>query len=656
MDVVRFLIEEGASVNVANHHCITALLAACSMRATSASDDRAAATVKVRSVASVCVRKCLFFSQMLVSARYTRVTTRFACLRFVLLGGGGGVVCVLTLGFVPQVLLEAGATWTVDLLGRSPLHVAVAAPNTATVQELLRWPDAERVLPLRSHAGLTAAAMVHAPSSQAPGPLKALLEPPAAGTANPPSTGLQALSCMQPPHGHYGGRPTVGGGGHTSGRTSGRTSGHTSGRVVVGDEAGVEEAKASPTCARAVIEVRGDATDISDIVLEPRAPPEVGGPQPNDPTSTATHDSPREPGPAAVVGGAAASVAVPPAPPSPPSPPSPPPDAWASSDEEYEYVSPARQPVPPLTLPRHMRVDPILAHKYMMADRTLRRRGGGAAAAGTEVGRGRAPSASLPPALPPWDHVSLSATLQNVVHAVQDRLRAVRAVTEEHRAGAAGGAAAGGAAAGGGGTGGDAAPRHQDHLVAAVSAARDVHRRIGAAATRANIASRIAQRAATNKQSRSKFTKFAPRLMPEASSVEVSATRLTFEMEALCSSLAEVLGVNVYAAETMLIACNWSADTVVAEVLCGERRLLVEESFPRATCRHAFDRWLSQPEDEVECEVCFEDVPLATTFALACGHQFCRGCWREALAAVAGSRKEVRAVLVLFYCVVMQRA
>ena len=31
------------------------------------------------------------------------------------------------------------------------------------------------------------------------------------------------------------------------------------------------------------------------------------------------------------------------------------------------------------------------------------------------------------------------------------------------------------------------------------------------------------------------------------------------------------------------------------------------------------------------CLVCFDDVPPAQTLALACGHRFCLGCWRDAL-------------------------
>ena len=37
----------------------------------------------------------------------------------------------------------------------------------------------------------------------------------------------------------------------------------------------------------------------------------------------------------------------------------------------------------------------------------------------------------------------------------------------------------------------------------------------------------------------------------------------------------------------------------------------------------------SEPEDELCCEVCYDDVPYSQTYALSCGHRICRGCYTE---------------------------
>jgi hypothetical protein len=46
-------------------------------------------------------------------------------------------------------------------------------------------------------------------------------------------------------------------------------------------------------------------------------------------------------------------------------------------------------------------------------------------------------------------------------------------------------------------------------------------------------------------------------------------------------------------------------------------------------------------EEEIECSICFSDVPMSSSFALSCAHRFCTDCWSSHLAAHLSQGKVV---------------
>jgi hypothetical protein len=54
----------------------------------------------------------------------------------------------------------------------------------------------------------------------------------------------------------------------------------------------------------------------------------------------------------------------------------------------------------------------------------------------------------------------------------------------------------------------------------------------------------------------------------------------------------------------------------------------------KANCGAVLRQFISpiaDPESTAQCQICFDDVKAASTFAMKCGHRFCLPCWRDFL-------------------------
>ncbi|CAN1323684.1 Probable E3 ubiquitin-protein ligase ARI7 [Linum perenne] len=70
-----------------------------------------------------------------------------------------------------------------------------------------------------------------------------------------------------------------------------------------------------------------------------------------------------------------------------------------------------------------------------------------------------------------------------------------------------------------------------------------------------------------------------------------------------------------------LVQESWFADEFEARRRVGLPTTEIKQVI------HQFDRFLT-------CTICFESKPLSSFASAACGHQFCRGCWRQYIANI----------------------
>eukprot|EP01119_Soliformovum_irregulare_P003803 TRINITY_DN14864_c0_g1_i1.p1 TRINITY_DN14864_c0_g1~~TRINITY_DN14864_c0_g1_i1.p1 ORF type:complete len:514 (+),score=110.76 TRINITY_DN14864_c0_g1_i1:51-1592(+) len=83
----------------------------------------------------------------------------------------------------------------------------------------------------------------------------------------------------------------------------------------------------------------------------------------------------------------------------------------------------------------------------------------------------------------------------------------------------------------------------------------------------------------------------------------------------------------VAAAATLLRANKWNKEKLIEKYLDN----------PDKTCQDAgitaleLERAPPAPNKVESCLICFDDLPQSQTFALTCGHRYCKSCWAEYL-------------------------
>jgi hypothetical protein len=106
-------------------------------------------------------------------------------------------------------------------------------------------------------------------------------------------------------------------------------------------------------------------------------------------------------------------------------------------------------------------------------------------------------------------------------------------------------------------------------------------------------------------------------------------TALLTQQDTLIEAVAEQLGVTTSAAVCLLRASRWNKSKCVA------RWKTERDAFVKQACCAGLLHATDQDADAatVTCQVCYDDVPAASSFAMSCGHRFCVGCWHSYLAS-----------------------
>lgn len=97
------------------------------------------------------------------------------------------------------------------------------------------------------------------------------------------------------------------------------------------------------------------------------------------------------------------------------------------------------------------------------------------------------------------------------------------------------------------------------------------------------------------------------------------------ESKHLIDSVVSVCGIPTAAAAAALLRhFKWSKDKLIESYM----------EHPEKTCTDAglstleLERPIKDPKSTHSCLICCEDLPASETFALSCGHRYCKDCWK----------------------------
>jgi len=112
--------------------------------------------------------------------------------------------------------------------------------------------------------------------------------------------------------------------------------------------------------------------------------------------------------------------------------------------------------------------------------------------------------------------------------------------------------------------------------------------------------------------------------VPNAVVTILDTEALQARRHAAVSLLAELANIPVSRARAALRRCAWDLDIAVAKLPCITRTdTSVTESDQSQQQQQLSD------DSTFECPCCMDDVAMADTRSLSCGHRFCVGCWRR---------------------------
>jgi len=119
-----------------------------------------------------------------------------------------------------------------------------------------------------------------------------------------------------------------------------------------------------------------------------------------------------------------------------------------------------------------------------------------------------------------------------------------------------------------------------------------------------------------------------PKLLRQNSFEVLDQEALRNELRDLDQGLEDVLGVSSDAVANVLLKhFNWNKDKVIEEYATNPDRVAAAAGIPglqlETPCPASIKTF--------SCAICLETVPADKTYALSCGHRYCKLCWKEYL-------------------------
>lgn len=99
------------------------------------------------------------------------------------------------------------------------------------------------------------------------------------------------------------------------------------------------------------------------------------------------------------------------------------------------------------------------------------------------------------------------------------------------------------------------------------------------------------------------------------------------ESKSLVDSVVSVCGIRAAAATAMLRHFKWNKDKLIEAFMDNQTKACNESGLSTLE----LEKPIPNPVAKHSCLICLEDLPAAETFALSCGHRYCKTCWKDYL-------------------------
>jgi ariadne-1 len=119
---------------------------------------------------------------------------------------------------------------------------------------------------------------------------------------------------------------------------------------------------------------------------------------------------------------------------------------------------------------------------------------------------------------------------------------------------------------------------------------------------------------------------YKPIKLTRSNSFEVmDKSELSSQSSKLISEVIDVLGISHPAASTLLRHMKWNKEKLIEKYMDSSEKLCLEAGIPQLA--------LEKPPSaqKYTCLICTDDFSAKDTYALACGHRYCNGCWKTYL-------------------------
>lgn len=104
-------------------------------------------------------------------------------------------------------------------------------------------------------------------------------------------------------------------------------------------------------------------------------------------------------------------------------------------------------------------------------------------------------------------------------------------------------------------------------------------------------------------------------------------SELLADQKAMMRNVMDVLGVSSIAvAATLLRYTKWNKERLIEKYMENPDKLCSDAGIPNLQLEKPTDK-----STKSTCLICLEEYPGAQTYALACGHRYCSGCWKSFL-------------------------